>query len=213
MFVLLLSLALPLTAAPILFGQSPSAPTARVVVRFQDGKTSFRLGEDIRLELEFRGRADLDFYFSTENYDRSGRLTTEQYAITPREGFVDPLSEMFADGFIGGGLRSEHPLNDTPFLLHVTLNEWARFTKPGAYRLVVTSDRLHTAVPRNPVHGADFNGDGFHDYGPGRHLVRIANKTRNRLDRCRKTRRGDTRCRPPALSRHGSRSKDDSRSL
>ncbi len=46
---------------------------ASVKVRLPAGKTAYQVGEEIPLELEFRGRASQDFYLSTESYDRSGR--------------------------------------------------------------------------------------------------------------------------------------------
>src|SRR5580765_6064949 len=83
------------------------AVTASVMVRFPAGKTTYQIGEEIPLELEFRGKAGPDFYFSTASYDRSGRMSQEQYAITPVRGFVDPLAEYYASAVtIGGGLSS-----------------------------------------------------------------------------------------------------------
>jgi hypothetical protein len=139
--VLCFGLILPLSGSTVSPRQAPQS--ASLVVRLLGGKTTFRVGEEIPLELEFRGRGDGDFYFSTENYDRSGRLRTEEYAVAPRNGFVDPLSDLFADGYIGGGIRGEQSLDGTPFVLRVSLNDWIRFTQPGAYRVVVTSGRLH----------------------------------------------------------------------
>jgi len=86
-----------------------------MVVRLAAGKTTYHVGEEIPLELEFRGTSgDEDYSFSTASYDGSGRMRMEKYEITPREGFVDPLSDLFASGnFIGGGMSSWHPLDDT----------------------------------------------------------------------------------------------------
>jgi hypothetical protein len=123
------------------FAQSPV--NASVTVRIVGEKTAFRIGEEIPLELEFRGKGDPTYYFSTESYDRSGRMTTETYSATPAAGFTDPLADLYLDGVVGGGLRSEHPLNDTPFKLRVSLNDWIRFTSPGVYRVTVNSSRLH----------------------------------------------------------------------
>ena len=116
---------------------------ATVTVRLPTGKATYRIGEEIPLELEFRGTAGNDYYFSTETYDSSGRMTTERYEMTPPGGFVDPLSDLFVDGSFVGGLRTTHPLDGTPFTLHVSLNDWVQFKRPGRYRLSVTSSRLH----------------------------------------------------------------------
>ncbi len=138
------------TAASI---PSDGVVDASLVVRFAMRKTTYQIGEEIPLELEFRGKAGKDFYFSTQSSDRSGRLSTEQYAITP-VGFVDPLADLFGDAelLFGGGPGGLQPLDGTPFILHVSLNDWARFTRPGTYRLVVTSNRLaHKSSPPAPA--------------------------------------------------------------
>src|SRR6185295_9156673 len=72
-------------------------------------------------------------------------MSTERYLTVPVAGTDDPLKEYFESGagFIGGGLRSSHPLDGTVFHLRVALNEWVRFTRPGHYQLTVISHRLH----------------------------------------------------------------------
>lgn len=122
-----------------------SAPPvdATITVRLAAGKTTYHVGEEIPLELEFLGHAGAGYYFSTETSDRSGRMSTERYVVTPQGGTDDPLTDFFADGFIGGGLRSSHPLDGIPLLIHVSLNDWVHIAQPGTYRLAVTSDRLH----------------------------------------------------------------------
>lgn len=121
----------------------PEAVDATLTVRLPAGRSTFAMGEIVPLDLEFRGRAGPDWYFSTASYDRSGRMGHERYLVTPAEGHDDPLEEYYASvGVIGGGLSSWHPLDGTPFVLRVRLNEWVRFTRPGEYRLVVESQRL-----------------------------------------------------------------------
>jgi hypothetical protein len=113
--------------------------SASLTVRFASAKASYRVGEDIALELEFRGTGDSDFYFSTES---CGRLSPENYAISPGSGFVDPLSGTASVGTGGSCPSSFQALDGRPFILRVSLNDWARFTEPGRYRLIVTSHRL-----------------------------------------------------------------------
>ena len=111
---------------------------ATLTVRLTAGKSTYAMGEIIPLELEFRGRAGPDLlYFST------GQMRHERYVVTPEGGADDPLREYYSSvGVVGGGLSGWHPLDGTPFVLRVQLNEWVRFTKPGEYRLVVESTRL-----------------------------------------------------------------------
>ena len=119
---------------------SPVAVDAALTVRLSAGKTTYALGELIPLELEFRGRADPDWYFSTEPAGRG----TEQYLVTPADGFDDPLAEFYASGvgLAGSTLSSWHPADGQPLKLRALLNDRIRFTRPGDYRLVVTSSRL-----------------------------------------------------------------------
>ena len=137
---------------------SAREPSLRVLL--SSGKATYAMGEVIRLDLEFTGRADSDFYWSTESYDRSGRLASETYELVPGEGFDDPLDDYFRGdifgGFIGGGLRGLHSLDGSPFRIQVVLNEWVRFAKPGRYEVRVSSHRLerHSRRPA-PVVSAD----------------------------------------------------------
>jgi hypothetical protein len=136
------AIAAVLMAAPHAAPQSiPTPPVATLTVRPTSGATTFRIGEEIALDLEFVGTADKDYFFSTETSDRSGRVNTEEYSVSPRDGTDDPLAD--ALGGIVGGLRGVAPLNGVPFKLHVSLNDWFRFNRPGTYRVVVTSSRLH----------------------------------------------------------------------
>lgn len=129
-------------AAPDAARRPPAAaPIASLTVRPSSGATTFRVGEEIALDLEFVGTADKDYFFSTEAYDHSGRVQTEQYGVTPAEGTDDPLADALGDS--GGGLRSVAPLTGVPFKLRVALNDWVRFNRPGTYRVVVSSSRLH----------------------------------------------------------------------
>src|SRR5689334_19003156 len=83
-------LATTLVSITLAAQSSSTAVTASVTVRLTANKTAFRIGEEIPLQLEFRGTAGDDYYFSTETYDRSGRMTTERYELTPQTGFADP---------------------------------------------------------------------------------------------------------------------------
>jgi hypothetical protein len=127
--------------------QAPGAAVfeATLTVRLPAGRSDYKIGELIPLELVFSGRGEADLYFSTENYDRSGRMETEQYAVTPAAGADDPLADYFGAGVgrIGGGLRGWQRLDGTPFRLQVNLNDWIRFTRPGRYQLSIVSRRLH----------------------------------------------------------------------
>jgi len=123
---------------------SPASTTvdAALTVRLPARKSTFAMGEIIPLELEFCGRAGPDYYFSTATGDRLA-LSRERYEVTPAGGSDDPMAELLSSvGIAGSVLSGWHPLDGSPLILRVHLNQWVRFTKPGSYRLVVQSTRL-----------------------------------------------------------------------
>ena len=77
-------------------------------------------------------------------YDRSGRMSYEQFLLDPKEGTSDPLQLYFnsAWGYLGGGLTGIKFLSMSPIAIHLDLNEWVRFDQPGTYRLTVASHRV-----------------------------------------------------------------------
>ncbi|HSD67350.1 MAG TPA: hypothetical protein VLF95_11650, partial [Vicinamibacteria bacterium] len=152
-----LLLMLLIGAGPVAGTSPPSAAAAvdaTLTVRLPAGRATYAIGELIPLELEFRGQADADYCFSTTPADRLRSMGRERYAVTPAEGVDDPLSEYFSSvGVAGSVLSGWHPLDGTPLVLRVHLNEWVRFTRPGDYRLVLTSSRLerYSRRPAPPV--------------------------------------------------------------
>ena len=132
-----------LVAPPEVAAQpSTAALVTSFELRLSDGRTTYRLGEEIPVELVFSGRSDADFYFSNQSYDRSGRMRIEAFGVTPSEGTEDPMADLFADGVIGGGLFSSHPLDGSPLVIRVALNDWVWFAGVGTYQITTTSSRL-----------------------------------------------------------------------
>jgi hypothetical protein len=113
---------------------------AKVVLAIPDGRTTFREGEIIPLQLSFTSTAAKRYWADNRNYDRSGRLDIETYCLEPPAR--DPLADYFRSGsFMGGGLGNEQPLSQNPFTATAELNEWRR-PGPGHYRLYVISYRV-----------------------------------------------------------------------
>jgi hypothetical protein len=117
----------------------PAEVEASLRVRQVSGQKAFALGELIRLELEFQGRAGSEYAFLG-----TGDGGFETYSVTPAEDVEDPRAEFQAAGMgiAGNFISSPHPLDGTPMLQCVVLNDWVRFRRPGEYRLFVTSRRL-----------------------------------------------------------------------
>lgn len=131
---------------PPAVAQSATTPVnASIAVRRAANRPAYHLGEQIALRLEFRGTGDPDYYFSTAACDLFGRLgSAESVAVTPARQTDDPLEEFIASsgGIAGSCISGWHPVDGTPLVIRVTLNDRIRFNRPGTYTLVVSSTRL-----------------------------------------------------------------------
>ena len=114
----------------------------------------YRRGELIPLELSFTSRLYDRYQVNMASYDRSGRMNYEKFLVEPTDGTSDPLFVYFNSGlpFNMGGLTNFEFLSDTPYVIHLNLNEWVRFDKPGNYRLTVTSRRVSDAPGGKPFY-------------------------------------------------------------
>lgn len=114
------------------------------VLRLKDGKTQFRQGEIINLELSFTSTKPNTYSANTANYDRSGRLEMDKFHVSPKEGTSDPLYDYFhsGGGFMGGGVFGMVKLTEKPLIINYRLNEWLRFDRPGKYKLHIASPRV-----------------------------------------------------------------------
>ena len=146
-----------------LFAQFPSAvpqpqpdSPIRLTLRLTDGRLQFRPGEIIPIELEFSSATQKRFTVDGATYDRSGRLTIDEFVIDRIDDVSDPMLDYFGSigGYIGGGIRGMGVLGEKPFTVKLELNEWFRFDKPGRYTLAVKSRRVtdesvtpHAVVP------------------------------------------------------------------
>jgi len=122
--------------------QSPLPVT--LAVRFADGRSRFHPGELIPIELEFNSTIQKRFVADGATYDRSGRLTIDEFRVEPIDPVDDPMLDYFTSigGSLGGGLRGMGVLGEKPFVVKLELNEWFRFATPGTYRLTVRSNRV-----------------------------------------------------------------------
>ena len=123
---------------------SATAPPVAFTLRLADGRTRFHTGETIAIELEFTSTIANRFVLDNATYDRSGRLTIDEFHVEPIERVSDPLLDYFAasPGAIGGGIRGNPVLGETPTVVRLQLNEWFRFDTPGTFRLSARSHRV-----------------------------------------------------------------------
>ena len=115
-----------------------------LTVRFADGRSRFRPGEIISVELEFNSVVPKRFAVDGATYDRSGRLTLDDFIIEPMDDVSDPMLDYFASvgGSIGGGIRGIGVLGEKPFNVTLDLNDRFQFAKAGTYTLRVRSRRV-----------------------------------------------------------------------
>jgi len=128
--------------------QSPTDVT--LTLASKDGRTQFRQGEAIELQLQFQASVPGKYavwpryaYRSTRNaeYDR--------FTIEPAAGAVDPLADcsaQFAAEAYSGPPPAPTPIEGTEVSVPLFLNEWYSFRKPGHYRVTADTTRLVTVA-------------------------------------------------------------------
>jgi hypothetical protein len=107
-------------------------------------KPAFYLGETIPLHLAYTSTQPRRFMAGTEQYDRVGRMNyIERFIVDPASFAEDPLRGLPGEqGGMGGLSGGPWPLSEKAYSFERILNEWARFRKPGRYRLYVLSHRV-----------------------------------------------------------------------
>jgi hypothetical protein len=125
------------------FGVLSAGPVS-FTLRIAGDHAQFHPGEVIPIELEFSSSVANRYVLDSATYDRSGRLTLDEYRIEPIDRVGDPLLDMFAGfgGYLGGGIRGMPVLSSKPVIVKQQLNEWFRFDRPGTYRLFAVSRRV-----------------------------------------------------------------------
>jgi hypothetical protein len=125
------------------YAQSAAPVDKRVVLEISiaGNQREFHMGETIPIQLGFSSAVPRRYEINMAQYDRSGRMNYERFKISPADSAVDPLQTLGGLGSLGG-LTSYKYLNAEPWTITLNLNEWVRFTRPGYYRLVVSSGRV-----------------------------------------------------------------------
>jgi hypothetical protein len=115
-----------------------------VQLRLSARSTEFYSGEVIALDLAFTSATLKRYQINLARYDRSGRMNYEQFIVAPKEATRDPLQLYFNSilAFLGGGLTGFDFLTSSPTIIHLNLNEWVSFERPGTFRIQVVSHRV-----------------------------------------------------------------------
>src|SRR4030095_10752689 len=111
---------------PLLLSLGVLSAPVTFTLRIPDGRTRFHTGEVIPIELAFASTIPNRVILDTATYDRSGRLTIDEFRVDPIDRVTDPLLDYLASlgGYIGGGPRGHPALGDTPELVQPEVREW-----------------------------------------------------------------------------------------
>jgi hypothetical protein len=124
-----------------------SAQDISFELRTTDGRSEYRVGELIPLQMQFTSNSksyvvDGGFRFPELQAPR------DEFLVDPAEGWSDPLAEYrqaLSSGrgfFDGGGLVGLGRLGEKPVVLDLFLNRYVRFSKPGHYLVSVKEHRV-----------------------------------------------------------------------
>jgi hypothetical protein len=68
---------------------------ATLVLTTQGQQSTYQIGERIPIDLSFTGPSNKQFEIAMSSYDRSGRMTYENFEVEPSSGWNDPLAVYF----------------------------------------------------------------------------------------------------------------------
>lgn len=133
--------------------QQSKPPGVSFTLRLKDGKSKFRQGEIITIEMLFASSLPDTYRIDARTYDRSGHLEADTYQVEPEVGVTEPLFDYLQSGMFSssmGGLVPMPPtLQSNPYIIAQDLNEFVRFDRPGTYRLYVSNNRIGGLDPNS----------------------------------------------------------------
>jgi hypothetical protein len=141
--------ALAILLAPAGWGQGPADVTLTLAPK--EGRTTFRLGEAIELELRFQSSAVGRYGVWTTSTTRTARKAKfDRFTVVPSDGVADPLVDSFAqvsDEVLRGRPPEPVPLGGGAVAVNLFLNEWLSIRQPGHYRISVETTRMVMTGP------------------------------------------------------------------
>ncbi len=113
---------------------------AEVRLESENGRTQFKLGEPIKLELVFTSRTK-GLSVNVTNYGDMAEVVN----VTPADGWFR------AHGQSGHDYSTATPLGDEPIRIPVLLNQGIIFQRPGRFEISVTTGRLGVQRTTNSI--------------------------------------------------------------
>ena len=129
-------------AAIIARPQTPSTDV-RVKLLLVDNKTTFRIGEPIRLVMEFT--SDVPGH-TVDTLPDSGGPFSETISVSPDAGVNHWYDEMTRGFQYPRDVFSIQKISATPTRLPITLNNTLRFDQPGHYTVKITTRRVNRKI-------------------------------------------------------------------
>jgi hypothetical protein len=110
----------------------------------RDGRTHFRIGEPVELELRLRSGEPGRYAAIAHEDKRTVRLPQwDRFRVEPAAGAADPLRDIPAQlGFVSRLLPAVAPLGPQHLVIPFVLNEWISFRTPGKYRVTAETTRV-----------------------------------------------------------------------
>ncbi len=125
---------------------SPLFSSVRLQIGAPAGRSTYRMGETIPLELMFSTSGPPQFRLDLFPSSRQPFwvVTLDVVTVEPASGWEDPLAGFlrFCPLMFQGGLDNTRVLTADPVSVPLILNEWVRFQRPGDYSVTVRSRRV-----------------------------------------------------------------------
>lgn len=128
-----------LTVATAVVTHAQTTPDVHVKLVLADNKTTFRIGEPIRLFMEFT--ADTAGYEVEVLSDRQ-QPTSDLISVSPESGVFRWLEEMYRGLRYPRDYFSTQKLSTSPVRVELVLNHTIRFDRPGKYKISITTRRV-----------------------------------------------------------------------
>jgi hypothetical protein len=135
----------------VISGQTPAPPEVHVKLSLAENKTVYRIGEPIRIAMDFA--ADREGYL-VEVTSEGNDLLSDKILISPETGITHWYLELMDNRYGGRDYFGYEKLTSSPRRLEIVLNDSLRFDNPGRYTVSVTTSRLRK--PAKDPYGEPF---------------------------------------------------------
>lgn len=131
--------------------QTPAPPEVHVKLSLAENKTVYRIGEPIKIVMEFTAERE---GYVLENTSEGNDPVSDKIIISPETGITHWVIEMMDGRWYGRDYFGYEALTSSPRRLEIVLNDSLRFDAPGRYTVSVTTNRVKKA-------SKDFSGETF----------------------------------------------------